>query len=635
MTNNPLPTPGRLKKTGQQIKLPVLLPFFVAILIMLLTFSFAIYNLQHKNIHDDLRAKISKTDEFLQDEIDEDARFLGAISHLVKNDPRLQQLWLAGDRKKLFEYISPVAQKLRYEYGITHFYFFDVNQTCFLRVYDPANFGDRIERTTLLNAMRSGKPSWGIELGKYGNLVLRSVHPWFINNTLAGYIELGEEINHITPRLKESLNVEFVVILNKSLLNRTIWEKGRELLGHTPDWDRFPDSVIASSTIPSIPDEFTKFIGLSHGRHNDRLISAEQDSSTYLGGFARLHDAAKNEIGDILIVKNVSRDLAALNALLAIVTTLCFLIAALLGTFFYFHISGIEKRLLDTHSRLETEIEKRKQTEAEVREHRDHLENLVQIRTVELEKLNANLASTVSQLNQSNKELREFAHLSAHDLKTPLRGIGTLAQWLFEDYYDKFDDNGRQQIALLIRRVGRLDKLMDAILQYSTISRNKQYEQPSNLNILFSAALAEIKPPANIKITSNKDLPIVICEERHIYQVFYHLLNNAVKFMDKTDGRISIDCYDEDKFWRFSITDNGPGIEPQHFERIFRLFQTLNDRDDSENTGVGLTLVKKIVELYNGRIWLLSQPGQGTTFNFTLPKQPAEVDRQLLQAAAN
>jgi len=234
---------------------------------------------------------------------------------------------------------------------------------------------------------------------------------------------------------------------------------------------------------------------------------------------------------------------------------------------------------------------------------------------------------TLEQLEKTNSQLSEFAHLATHDLKTPLRGISVLAEWLVKDYHDKFDERGQKQIGLLVKRVGRMDNLINAVLQYSTIVRNRKNEHPADLNILFRAVLAEIKPPSNIKITANKDLPIVICEEGHIYQVFCQLLANAVRFMNKTDGRITIDCAEEDKFWRFSVSDNGPGIEPQHFERIFRLFQTLDNHDEIENTGVGLALVKKIVELYGGRIWLISQPGQGTTFNFTLPKQTACADR--------
>ncbi len=238
-----------------------------------------------------------------------------------------------------------------------------------------------------------------------------------------------------------------------------------------------------------------------------------------------------------------------------------------------------------------------------------------------LEILNANLESTVTQLSRTNKQLGEFAHLTAHDLKTPLRGIGTLAQWLYTDYYDKFDDNGRQQIDLLVKRVKRMDNIINAILQYSTITKNKTKERKVDLNVLTKEIISRINPPENIKITINKTLPVLICEEEHLWQVFLNLISNAVKFSDKPQGSIAIDVEDEKYFWKFSVADNGPGIEPRHFDRIFQLFQMLDDRDDVESEGVGLTLAKKIVELYDGKIWLTSKPGEGSTFFFTLPKQ--------------
>ncbi|MGA1980471.1 MAG: PAS domain S-box protein [Sedimentisphaerales bacterium] len=237
-----------------------------------------------------------------------------------------------------------------------------------------------------------------------------------------------------------------------------------------------------------------------------------------------------------------------------------------------------------------------------------------------IENLNKDLKSTVTQLTQSNRQLREFAHLAAHDLKTPLVGIGTLAQWLVDDYREKFDDEGHQQVDLLVERVGRINKMINAILQYSTITRDEHKEHPIDLNTLVGAILVEIRPPPNIKVTINKNLPVVTCEEMHLQQVFYHLLTNAVNFMDKPEGRIAIDYTDKGDLWEFSVSDNGPGIAPQHFERIFRLFQMLNGPNHSEGSGTGLTFARKIVELYNGQIWLTSELGQGSTFFFTLPK---------------
>jgi signal transduction histidine kinase len=177
-----------------------------------------------------------------------------------------------------------------------------------------------------------------------------------------------------------------------------------------------------------------------------------------------------------------------------------------------------------------------------------------------------------------------------------------------------------------------MNELINAILRYSTITRNRHNEHPVDLNTLVETILVEVRPPPNIKITINKNLPVVICDQTHLQQVFYHLLANAIRFMDKSEGNIAIDYADKDDVWEFSISDNGPGIAPQHFERIFRLFQTLAPHDESESTGIGLTVTKKIVELYNGKIWVESEPGQGSTFFFTLPKQEIGVKDAKLEA---
>ena len=252
-----------------------------------------------------------------------------------------------------------------------------------------------------------------------------------------------------------------------------------------------------------------------------------------------------------------------------------------------------------------------------------------------IKKLNKDLKSTVALFTQSNRQLREFAYLAAHDLKTPLRGISTLVQWLVDDYKEKFDDKGRQQVDLLVARVGRMDELVSAILEYSTIGRDRREEHPVDLNKLVGTVLVETKPPPNIKITINKILPVVVCDERHLRQIFHRLLANAVKFMDKPDGHIAIDYTDKDDLWEFSVSDNGMGIAPQHFEKIFQLFQTLNDPDQSKCGGVGLTFVRKIVELYGGQIWLTSEPGKGSTFFFTLPKVISFSDNEKLLLTAS
>jgi PAS domain S-box-containing protein len=240
-----------------------------------------------------------------------------------------------------------------------------------------------------------------------------------------------------------------------------------------------------------------------------------------------------------------------------------------------------------------------------------------------LEKLNKELESTVLELSRSNRQLQDFVHVAAHDLKTPVRGIGTLADWLTTDYGHKLDENGRQHIRLLKVRVKRIDGLIDGMLQFSKIVRNRQKERQVNSNALLAQIIADMKVPDNIEITVDS-LPAITCELEHISQVFQNLVSNAVSFMDKPKGLIRVGCIEQGNFWKFYVSDNGPGIEQKHYERIFRIFQTLPKKDEPQTPGIGLAVAKKIVELYAGRIWVESQPGSGSTFFFTFPRQKEE-----------
>jgi len=224
------------------------------------------------------------------------------------------------------------------------------------------------------------------------------------------------------------------------------------------------------------------------------------------------------------------------------------------------------------------------------------------------------------------QELKDFAHIVSHDLKAPLRGIKTLADWIATDYTDKLDKDGKEQMGLLLARVGRMHNLIDGVLQYSRVGRAKEEVIKINLSKLVPEIIDMVAPPDNIKVTIENELPTIKSEETRIMQVFQNLVSNAVKYMDKPNGIIKIGCVEENGFWKFSVADNGPGIEEQHFERIFKIFQTLNSQDNFESTGIGLTVIKKIVEMYGGKIWVESKVGQGSTFYFTLPKSELEEE---------
>jgi signal transduction histidine kinase len=244
------------------------------------------------------------------------------------------------------------------------------------------------------------------------------------------------------------------------------------------------------------------------------------------------------------------------------------------------------------------------------------------------EKKQAELLDRVAQINE---ELNQFAYVVSHDLKAPLRGIKLLTEWLCSDYGDKLGDQAKEQLVLLQSRVQRMHNLIEGVLQYSRVGRVREEMVTVNLNQLMPSIIDIIAPPANIHIRVEGDMPTLVCEKTRVMQVFQNLLTNAVKYMDKPEGQIVVACEDQGPMWKFRVTDNGPGIEEKYYERIFKIFQTLAPKDEYESTGVGLTLVKKIVEMVGGKVWVESVVGQGSTFLFTWPKQNAAATVEAAQ----
>ena len=225
------------------------------------------------------------------------------------------------------------------------------------------------------------------------------------------------------------------------------------------------------------------------------------------------------------------------------------------------------------------------------------------------------------QLESINSELKDFSNIVSHDLKAPLQRIQTLVNLVSDDYADKLDEKGKEQLCLILNQVNRMHNLIDGILKYSRVGYLAEQKVQINLNELMPQIIDMVSAPENIAIVVENELPVIESEQTRITRVFQILLSNAVKCMDKSQGQVKISCVEEDVCWKFSVADNGPGIEEELFEKIFRMFQTTELQEKFESTGIGLSLVKKIVETYGGKIWVESKLGQGTTFLFTLPKQ--------------
>lgn len=229
------------------------------------------------------------------------------------------------------------------------------------------------------------------------------------------------------------------------------------------------------------------------------------------------------------------------------------------------------------------------------------------------------LAEYAAQLKFSNNELEKFAYVVSHDLKAPLRGIATVAEWLVTDFADKVDDDARENLALMLERTHRLSRLIDGILQYSRVGRKELSRVSVDAHPLVVDVIDSISPPASIRVRIDGKLPTVVYDETQLRQVFQNLIGNAVVHLGRESGEIVISATRRDDMWIFSVRDNGVGIPQQHLERIFDLFQTLKSKDDGGSTGVGLSIVKRIVERNGGEVTVTSSEGAGADFSFTVP----------------
>ncbi len=224
-------------------------------------------------------------------------------------------------------------------------------------------------------------------------------------------------------------------------------------------------------------------------------------------------------------------------------------------------------------------------------------------------------------LQRMNVELQKFAYVVSHDLKAPLRGVNCLASSLLLNHSDKLDKDDKNRLKMMMDQLKNMNALIEGILEYSRIGRVQERQITFKIQDLLSDILKLLNPPDHIQINLETDLPTLHGERTRFFQVFQNLISNAIKFMDKSEGLIRIGHKDKGRHWEFYVSDNGPGIETKYHNKIFQLFQTLAPRDETESTGVGLAIVKKVVENYGGKVGLKSKVGAGSTFFFTIPKK--------------
>jgi PAS domain S-box-containing protein len=226
-----------------------------------------------------------------------------------------------------------------------------------------------------------------------------------------------------------------------------------------------------------------------------------------------------------------------------------------------------------------------------------------------------------SELERSNKELTTFAYVASHDLRSPLRGISQLAEWIVEDMPEAPSEEVSNHLRLMKSRIARMERLLDDLLAYSRVGRIEGDMVEISVADLCREAFDMATPPEGFSLQLDGEFPKFVTLATPLTQVLRNLIGNAVKHHDKTNGVIAVSSRQEGETFVIAVADDGPGIPPEFHERVFGLFQTLKPRDAVEGSGMGLALVKKIVELYGGTVTLASDGKRGSTFTFTWPDE--------------
>lgn len=235
------------------------------------------------------------------------------------------------------------------------------------------------------------------------------------------------------------------------------------------------------------------------------------------------------------------------------------------------------------------------------------------------------LASYAQELEKINGELDKFAYIVSHDLKAPLRAINNLSEWIEEDLGEDVDEEIKEQMTLLRGRVQRMEGLINGILSYSRAGRINSGLKEVSLNELLQGIVDTLPVNDRFTIDINPQMPVLNTTEVELEQIFANYISNALKYNDAENPYIKVDYEENGSFYHFWVEDNGPGVEQEFQDKVFEIFQTLQARDTVESTGVGLAIVKKIVEEKGGKVWVESQPYKQTRFCFSWPREEHNV----------
>lgn len=610
---------------------------------------------------------------------EQDTRMLAAVLDVVLKDQGFKELFLSGDRERLYSYGRPLFEELKGKYGITHFYFHLPNGINFLRLHEKEIYGDKIERVTFKRAQSSKQFTSGIELGKTA-FALRVVAPYYDRGELIGYVELGQEIDHFLKTLKGNTNDEFVTAAEKEYLNREDWISVRRVAGLPDNWDELGEHVWFNWTTLSPLTEgcFTEG-NIARVEKGESLFKDFQGRKKGFacGGFP-LNDVEGRPVGAVLTMIDI-RDQIAMARKSDLNIVIVFSLLFILGTVLLsLSIKGmitspIERlaeaakviadgdmshrmevgtgdeigklagimndmaaRLQIAHSSLESQVEIRTEELRGANEELILANEELQSACSQSEILTAELEESSESLSRANDDLKgmdrlktEFLQTISHELRSPLTPVLGYLEMLRDGDAGELDPKQKEIVEEMHVCGKNMQLLVDELVEAASIQAGKLYLEFEEVDIcqVLRGSINGIRKYADTNRTE-LEVRIPYCpmpvegDRRRLMEIFTHIIRNAVKF-NHEGGKVLVTASATDKGTEVAVSDTGIGIPKERLERIFETFYQAESSPTKryEGVGLGLYLVKRLVDVHNGKITVKSEVGVGTTFSVFIPRK--------------